>query len=567
MFAHALADDERARVEPIALVEAQLEAGLADPSARRTVQEIAGALRGGPTEHEAPAAAWARVRAALRAGVLAALRVDRPLPAFAAARSGAPARPPATGELLEERTWFELVVVDERGEPVGDLELEFSYQDARTRRTTDASGRARLEDVDASFATAALADLDAARTLLRPRWQQPRGGPAALPAHVQIWQAIAPAPTLGLQCERPRTVSLRPSVRRLRLVAGYFDTSKSFLLPSGLPGLRAAIRLCGRRSDSSLLIVGHTDTAGAPEYNATLSLARAEAVAALLRADAEAWYRWYDPGVAADRRWGDIEDQHMLDALPDASERPPHEPRVRWFQRTRGLAVDGVAGTETRHALLREYMRLADASLPAELAVTTHGCGEHFPCEATGDGRADLRNRRIELFLFDDGLGVLPEPPGDRSSADSPQYPEWLARAGEPIDFVADEAALTLRLEWAEDVIARLPADAAIVLSGPRLAERVQPLDAAERDDGVVRVTFEALDRGQRVTLTARHGGGELVLVDDQPAGDLERGLAWEHAIEELMTPDEPEQDDGELVAVGGLPDDTHRRRGPTDWA
>jgi len=48
----------------------------------------------------------------------------------------------------------------------------------------------------------------------------------------------------------------------------------------------------------------------------------------------------------SDKRWGGNEDQKMISALPDFPTRPAGESPVRWFQRTRGLTVDGAAGIQ-----------------------------------------------------------------------------------------------------------------------------------------------------------------------------------------------------------------------------
>ena len=125
---------------------------------------------------------------------------------------------------------------------------------------------------------------------------------------------------------------------------------------------------------AKLLCVGHTDPSGKPDYNDKLSLERAETAVAYLTDDVEAWYVWYDPGKPEENRWGSKEDAAMIAAMPDFGEREANEETVRWYQRTRGLAVDGVAGPETRHALIGEYMALDGTSLPRGIEAIAHGC-------------------------------------------------------------------------------------------------------------------------------------------------------------------------------------------------
>ena len=560
-----LPDGDRGKAEPAALVESMLATWLAqDPEARRALLELLEllhghtALVGRALDDRDLRAIVARLTAAFRDGHAVALRLTRGRVSLGKPPGKPPPEPSRPPSPIERRTWFEVIVVDEVGDPVAGLDVTFGHGDTRQRRTTGGDGRARIDDVAASFASASPADLQAARDLLKPRWDGVRGKPA-LPVSSELvaWKLRGPPPRVELQGEQPRTVSIRPSVARARLIGGFFETGKCFLLPGGVDGVRGVVRTYDQHRGAALLIVGHTDTAGEPAYNDPLAQERAEATAAYLTDDIAAWYKWYDTGVSADKRWGAGEDQHMLEALPDAGERAPGESRVRWFQRTRGLAVDGVAGSETRHALIGEYMALDGTTLPAGIPLVTHGCGENFPRDDTGDGQADPDNRRVEVFFFEDRNGVQPSPPGDRSAPGSLEYPEWLARAGDPIDFSTDDAAMTLAIEWSEEVVEQLPEDLTIELSGPRLTTRSFALALASRGGGIARLTFGELQRSQAITLIARHADGELVLVRDQIAGDLEEAMVWEHHLEELLVPAGPD-DDGELIASGGPPDDAH---------
>jgi hypothetical protein len=148
--------------------------------------------------------------------------------------------------------------------------------------------------------------------------------------------------------------------------------------------------------------------------------------------------KWYGSGVPAEKRWGAGEDESMIEALADSSERDVSEAPVRWFQRTRGLKTDGIAGPETRGALVKEYMALDGTSLPKGTEVVAHGCGENFPVDATGDDVSDPDNRRVEVFFFDSVLGVQPAPPSKNSKPNSLEYPEWVKRAKQTVDHKAD---------------------------------------------------------------------------------------------------------------------------------
>ena len=254
-----------------------------------------------------------------------------------------------------------------------------------------------------------------------------------------------------------------------------------------------------------------------------------------------------------------IEAELMIDTLPDAAQRDPTEGRVRWFQRTRGLKVDGIAGEETRRALIGEYMALDGTSLPKSIEVVPHGCGENFPRDDTVNGVADPDNRRVEIFFFKDKLGVQPPPAGKNAAKGSKEYPEWVGRAGEPIDFSAEGDVVTLDIEWAADMVDHLPGEVSIVLSGDGMSPQEHFLGLADRSGGVARLSFGELHRSQSVTLTAKKEDRELVLLRDQLAGDLEDAFVWEHRLEELLVPEPP--NDGEFVASGGPPNDAHEEQ------
>ena len=447
--------------------------------------------------------------------------------------------------------------VDELGKPVSGLGVLFDLPSGPTPKTTGGDGMVRANDVPSDFASAVLADLDATRALLKPRWDQVRG-PATCRAaeEVLVWRVGDEGDDidLELQPDKLRTVSLQPFVVQARLFGGFFDTSKSFVLPNGVEAVRGLVTFQQQHSDALLLLVGHTDTAGKPSYNDPLSLERAKAMSAYLTGAVDDWMAWYGSGVADEKRWGKREDLAMIDTLPDAAERDVTENPIRWFQRTRGLDVDGIAGDQTRRALITEYMALDGTSLPSGVEIVTHGCGENFPVDETGDGVADQDNRRVEVFFFDGKLGVQPPPPGDNSAAGSPQYPDWVARAGDPVDFTTADQQVELVIEWPEELVDALDEDASVVLTGDGVAPQKHLLGMAERTEGVVRVSFGELGPEQTVTLTAKQGDRELALFQDQLIGDLDDPLNWDHELLELLVP--VTVDDQDLTASEDMPDD-----------
>lgn len=239
----------------------------------------------------------------------------------------------------------------------------------------------------------------------------------------------------------------RVVLARLRLL---FNTNKAFLLPTMLPSIQKLRSIYLANNPNELLVVGHADTIAGSDYNDKLSLERAQATIAYLKDDVDAWLAFYDQSVTAKKRWGSPEDRQMFVAMADFDTKPKGEDAVRWFQRTRGLKVDGKAGPQTRRQLITEYMALDGASLEEmglRISATAHGCGENFPLDETGeqlepapeDQKRDPTDRRVELFFFDAEFGIVPSPRGDNSQAGSPEYPEWRRRAEEVHDLEAEQ--------------------------------------------------------------------------------------------------------------------------------
>jgi outer membrane protein OmpA-like peptidoglycan-associated protein len=261
-------------------------------------------------------------------------------------------------------------------------------------------------------------------------------------------QLVVLEPTSSQPQLRRLGAAPRSVLARLKM---FFNTNKTFLLPTALPSVRKLRRLYLESSPCKLLVVGHADTRGGAAFNDELSFERAEAIIAYLKDDVEAWFEQYDQGAEAKRRWGKTEDRLMIIAMSDFVTKPKGEDPVRWYQRTRGLAVDGDAGKETRRALIREYMSLDGASLAdlaGEIDAQPHGCGENFPLEDDGeevdeapaDEKRDHIDRRVELYFFDTEFGITPPPPGKSSKAGSPEYPKWRERVVETVELSPDDA-------------------------------------------------------------------------------------------------------------------------------
>lgn len=335
--------------------------------------------------------------------------------------------PPPPVTVDETPREYVVTLVDELGEPLPQVELTFDGTQAASA-TTDDAGQVRLPDEPVPTCNVTV-DYAAIEAELAERWAQPRDGAVLEDSEevsVRLFGNENPVLVFG---DQPHVFSVQPRVDQLIAAGLLFDTSKAFLLPSGLPMLRTIVTHYEHVAQPEVLIVGHTDQAGGADYNDTLSLERAESMAAFLRDDVEPWLEKYEASTSWEKRWGSHEDSLMLASLPDFFSRPPATSAVRWFQETRGLSVDGVAGPQTRRALITEYMQSDGTTLPDGASVTVHGCGESFPAQPGPDGTAAPENRRVEVFFFPPSLGVLPAPPGPISGPADPQYPTWVARA------------------------------------------------------------------------------------------------------------------------------------------
>lgn len=278
------------------------------------------------------------------------------------------------------------------------------------------------------------------RTYARPQG----GGPIESIDLMDLLPAPEPQPlppSSESESESEPEPELRPKVFRARLEGMLFDTNKTFLLPSAMHGIRGLKRYYDHHTGLAVLVTGHTDTVGGSTYNEALSQERAQAVAAYLVEDVGDWLERYGATPHA-TPWATPEDQAMLSVLPSADapyyagplhglNDGPTRAAVRAFQADAGVGVDGVAGPNTRRALIEQYMAIDETTLPDGVDLQTHGCGEHHPVVATTDGVEEARNRRVEVFLFEGEVDPPPRP----ACAGCPEYPQWLEKVVETVDF------------------------------------------------------------------------------------------------------------------------------------
>jgi hypothetical protein len=292
-----------------------------------------------------------------------------------------------------------------------------------------------------------------------------------------------------------------------------------------------------------------------------LSLERAEASLAILRQKVDDWYGWYSPGTAVEKRWGAREDAYMIGAIAAAQKEtiPPGLSPVRWFQGSRGLSVDGVAGPATRRAFILEYMRLAGTALASSVRADAHGCGENFPRDLPGN-QAD---RYVEAFLFESPIApagslsaILPPPPGKNSRAGSRVYPEWLLRVQETLRHAVPTSRLevALRIAWEAGFVGMVPEDMAFELdtdSGETLTLRWS--DAVPRE-GYVELAFPGVYHDVRTRLSVLIGESRYELWKDEVLDRDHGSIAWIHTLGDLLIAGvQPRDEEG--TPMGELPD------------
>lgn len=271
-------------------------------------------------------------------------------------------------------------------------------------------------------------------------------------------------PLTGLAVGPRHVVQLPARHLRLRLTGILFDSMRTFLLPGALKSVRRLKQIYDDHPGAEVLVVGHADRSGDDRYNLKLSRERADAIAAFLKDDVAVWLAWYhyknDPAFneVTPKHWDAREDKYMLSALTGKDGKPYLPPigpgqatatkdsgftaAVKRFQTDEGLDVDGDPGDQTRTRLIERYMATDETTLPAGTKLLTHGCGEFHPAVATADGVSEQENRRVEVFLFEDGIQPLPQTPCPKPGC--PEHAQWTQGEGvETIDLREDMPRVT----------------------------------------------------------------------------------------------------------------------------
>jgi outer membrane protein OmpA-like peptidoglycan-associated protein len=220
----------------------------------------------------------------------------------------------------------------------------------------------------------------------------------------------APATTTTAPSSTTTAPAATPSVTAA-FDASHFETDKALPLPPAIPIFKAIADLMKKEPDRVWLIVGHTDSVGTAAHNMQLSDDRAQAVAAYLKDDADAWTRFYTHQDTS-ARWGTREEQIMFSALPYG--KPPYyagtidgddgagtKAARKAFQKAAGLPETGRSNAATRSALSLAYMQAEGTTADASANLQTLACGDRHKVEDTQG--ASEANRRVDVFAFEAG--------------------------------------------------------------------------------------------------------------------------------------------------------------------
>ncbi|HEY8091879.1 MAG TPA: peptidoglycan-binding protein [Polyangiaceae bacterium] len=339
---------------------------------------------------------------------------------------------------------YRVLVIDDTGAPVPGAKLTLDVAGDKQDLTTDGSGKVSVDRTVSDTATVTLTNREDLVDKLWPQWKDPiadRPYPGDQITQGVVTQPIAPftAPadwhvTLVLQ---------RPPIWRVRMVGMIFDGDKCFLLPQALDGIKNVVAMHEAHPDAKVVIVGH-EGGDEAEGSVDLALGRAKILADYLTSKPDDWLTWFGSDKPDRQRWGVREVQLMLSALPGPAGKPFYDgsspgvmddrtvAAIKAFQTASGLTADGKASTETRTALVKQYMSIEDTSLAAGVEPVAHGCTGHEDDSLTADG-LQPDDRRLEVLFFD--TAIQPPPSGDTSDGGAPEYPAWRLRLVQTDDF------------------------------------------------------------------------------------------------------------------------------------
>ena len=325
-------------------------------------------------------------------------------------------------------TWFSLRIVDEVGDALDGLEVKYEVLGEQRDAKTNAAGVAKIDTLSTGFARAAIRDLRAVRAKLRERWKEAREERIAEGGKIVV-REIGEEVTepIGLECEAPTTLVIKPHFRCHEVRGAHFDFGRSFVKRDAIQDLAGIAEELSVDDGRKGMIFGHTDLSGEAPLNKELSERRAKAVYALLTHDADAWEALFS-GTADGKHWQekwDVEEaQHMLNALgvtddegealdEDGVRGERTKQAIHRFQagdypdkpgEQKALAQSDYLGKAGRKELFLAYAKritrhpIDKVKLERVNGAASMGCGEYNPLSASAK---DAESRRVVVFVFD----------------------------------------------------------------------------------------------------------------------------------------------------------------------
>lgn len=222
-----------------------------------------------------------------------------------------------------------------------------------------------------------------------------------------------------------RQLGFIPRAKRKTLHGNLFNQNKCFVLPKGIPYLIDLQRDIVQQNPCKALIATHAQQ-DIEEQADALSQHRAEVLKAFFERDVDTWLKYYEQ-----QSWGEREDLQMIQNTSDYPTRPINQCPIKWYQGTRDLKVDGIAGPNTRRKLIGEYMEqhLENSRQPdLHIYYDISACADKYPLNslpADLDPESPNADRRVDIFIFDHHYGVYPE----KGQLGGKEYPAWIERS------------------------------------------------------------------------------------------------------------------------------------------
>ena len=324
------------------------------------------------------------------------------------------------------KTWYEVKVVDDIGEPIDGVDLLLATG-STTTISTDGSGTARVDGHFAQHGVIGFANIAEVRNKLRTRWGRPREAQIPEHANCHILELSDSVKNVPIQAELPTLIVLTPYFRCASIAGAHFAFARSFVLREAFSQLAEVARDLQGEQARKAMIFGHTDKSGSEQLNKELSERRAKAIHSLLTHNSQQWEElwtgskdsstWYE-------RWDTYEAQHMLNTLEvrdDAGQSLEEDGKhgectmqaIRRFQageysmkpaEQKPLPVTGWLNPPTRREMFLAYAKLISRTPVPEDRFTEvggaayMGCGEYNPLS---EEAKDTESRRVALLVFD----------------------------------------------------------------------------------------------------------------------------------------------------------------------